>query len=442
MLDINRLLKDHDFAELIKQSGISFVIRIFGQILGLLLTFIIARYFGADSLGDYVLAIVILRIFTLFSKLGTDIFSIRFIASFAKQGKWVSIQRFRNKILFIVIFSSIFFSCLMYFSSSHIANLIQANNEHIRLGAFFILPMALFMLHYQSLRGLKRIAEFSFFYRMSQAFFSIIFIFIISKFLKETSVPFYAYLLSLFVVSVLALFSFIYHFKKCSVHNESEKIEALSLTYILRISLPLMFAQLVQFLMAFTDKLMLGNMMTTHDVGVYFTAFKLSMIASVGLMSINSIAAPKFAELYGHKDLDGLKNISYQSSKVIFWITIPLILCFFSFPEFILGIFGEDFKLGVSALIFLSVGKLISSLCGSVGNLLQMTGNQLIFMKCLLCGAIINIILNLLLIPSYGINGAAISSMVSLSSWNILMVYFVKRELGFNMFYLPLLRKL
>ena len=330
----------------------------------------------------------------------------------------------------------------MYFSSSHIANLIQANNEHIRLGAFFILPMALFMLHYQSLRGLKRIAEFSFFYRMSQAFFSIIFIFIISKFLKETSVPFYAYLLSLLVVSVLALFSFIYHFKKCSVHNESEKIEALSLTYILRISLPLMFAQLVQFLMAFTDKLMLGNMMTTHDVGVYFTAFKLSMIASVGLMSINSIAAPKFAELYGHNDLDGLKNISYQSSKIIFWITIPLILCFFSFPEFILGIFGADFKLGVSALIFLSVGKLISSLCGSVGNLLQMTGNQVIFMKCLLCGAIINIILNLLLIPSYGINGAAISSMVSLSSWNILMVYFVKRELGFNMFYLPLLRKL
>ena len=104
--------------------------------------------------------------------------------------------------------------------------------------------------------------------------------------------------------------------------------------------------------------------------------------------------------------------------------------------------FSVIFKLGVSALIFLSVGKLISSLCGSVGNLLQMTGNQVIFMKCLLCGAIINIILNLLLIPSYGINGAAISSMVSLSSWNILMVYFVKRELGFNMFYLPLLRKL
>ena len=442
MLDINRFLKDNDLTELIKQSGISFIIRIFGQVLGLLLTFIIARYFGADSLGDYVLSIVVLRLFTLFSKLGTDIFSIRFIASFAKQGKWISIKRFRKKILLLVAISSIFFSVLMYFFSCNISSLIQANSEYIRLGAFLILPMSLFILHYQSLRGLKRVAEFSFFYRMSQAFFSIIFIFIISRFLKEASVPFYAYLSSLFVVSVLALYSFVSHFKKLSEYNDREKIEDLSLRYILRISLPLMFAQLVQFLMAFTDKLMLGTMMTTYDVGVYFTAFKLSMIASVGLMAINSIASPKFAELYGNKDLDGLKKISYHSSKFIFWITIPLILCLLCFPKLILGIFGEEFKLGVSALIFLSVGKLISSLCGSVGNLLQMTGNQVIFMKCLLCGAIINIILNLLLIPAYGINGAAISSMISLSTWNILMVYFVKRELGFNMFYLPLLRKL
>ena len=59
----------------------------------------IANYFGAKGLGDYILSIVVLRIFTLLSKLGMDTFSIRFIASFTKQGKWRSIQIFRKKII-------------------------------------------------------------------------------------------------------------------------------------------------------------------------------------------------------------------------------------------------------------------------------------------------------------------------------------------------------
>jgi Na+-driven multidrug efflux pump len=54
-------------------------------------------------------------------------------------------------------------SLIMYFLANQIADLINTNARYIELNAFFVLPMAFFMLHYQSLRGLKRIAEFSFF---------------------------------------------------------------------------------------------------------------------------------------------------------------------------------------------------------------------------------------------------------------------------------------
>ena len=56
---IQKALKDKDFAELFKKGGISFFIRIGGQVLGFLLTLIIANYFGAKGLGDYVLSIVV-----------------------------------------------------------------------------------------------------------------------------------------------------------------------------------------------------------------------------------------------------------------------------------------------------------------------------------------------------------------------------------------------
>ena len=60
-------LKDKDFAELFNNAGISFLMRVGGQVMGFVLTFIIAHYFGARGLGDYVLAIIVLRIFVLFA---------------------------------------------------------------------------------------------------------------------------------------------------------------------------------------------------------------------------------------------------------------------------------------------------------------------------------------------------------------------------------------
>jgi len=438
---LNALL-DKNFSELFKKGGWSFFIRIGGQVMGYLLTLVIAHYFGAKGLGDYVLSIVVLRLFTLFSKLGTDTFSIRFIASFAKQGKWKSIQIFRVKIIRLLSITSIVLSLLMYYLSQEIANLIQANVNHIKLNAFFVLPMTFFMLHYQSLRGLKKIVQFSFFYRMSQATFSIISIFIIIQFILDGNVPVYAYLSSLSIVSFLAFLSFHQNYNRLKKINDDEKIEDLKYSDILKISIPLMFAQSVQFIMASTDKLMLGSMRSPEEVGIYFTAFKLSMFASVALMAVNSIAAPIFAELYGKKDFIGLKKVAHQSSKIIFLTTLPIVLVFFLFPNFLLGLFGAEFaEGGIKAFVFLSFGKLISSLSGSVGNFLQMTGKQVIFMIVLSFGAIVNILLNFFLIPEFGINGAALASMISLSMWNLIMVYFVKREFGFYTFYIPFSKK-
>jgi O-antigen/teichoic acid export membrane protein len=306
------------------------------------------------------------------------------------------------------------------------------------------------MLHYESLRGLKKIAEFSFFYRMSQALISIIAIVIIYQFTNDSEVPIYAYLTSVLVVSILAYLSYRYHLLKHLNPKDSENEDFMSYSKLLSISIPLMFAESVQFIMVWIDKLMLGNMTSVEDVGIYFTAFKLSMIASISLMSINSIASPKFAEKFGKNDINGLRKVVQQSTKMIFWTSFPLVVVFFIIPEYLLSLFGEEFKVGVTAFIFLSCGRLVSSFCGSVGNILKMTNNQNIFGLLLFCGAIINVVLNLVLIPEdnflsiygvTGINGAAFASMCSLSFWNLAMVIIVKRKFGFFTFYLPYFKR-
>ena len=288
---------------------------------------------------------------------------------------------------------------------------------------------------------------------MSETVFSIISILVIMQFTMDSSVPIYSYVTSICIVSILAFISYNYWFNFKSNGKEEQEPDRMQLKKILMISLPLMFAQSVQFIMAWTDKLMLGAIDTpavceklvtnSQEVGVYHIAFKLSMFANIALMAINSIAAPKFAELYTNRDTEGLKKVVHQSTKMIFWTTLPLVILFFIFPTFLLGIFGEEFKTpaAIIAFLVLSVGRLVSAFSGSVGNLLQMTGKQVIFMKILFVGAIINVVINYFLIPIYGIKGAAIASMISMSFWNLTMVYFVKKEFGFLTLYIPFFKK-
>ena len=437
----SKFFNDKDFFEIFQKGGISFLIRIGGQVMGFLMSLVIAYKYGAQGLGSFVLAITVLRIFTLLAKLGLDTTSVRFIASFAKQDKWKSIILFRRKIVLLICITSVVSSITMYFLSFSISSILDVKRQYLQIASFFVLPMTFFILHYQSLKGLKRIAEFSFFYRMSQTTFTIISIYIISIFVKDDIVPVYAYLSALIIVSLLSYFTYRFSFFKIKKVNQEEVIEHLKFKNILKISIPLMFAQSVQFIMAWTDKLMIGNMMDAESVAIYGIAFRFSMIVSITLMAINSIAAPKFAEKFALNDLQGMGKIALQSSKIIFWSTLPLATILLIFPKFFMGLYGVEFLVGFEVLRWLIIGRLINAFSGSVGNLMQMSGQQNIYMYILVIGATINVVLNLFFIPIYGINGAAFASVASLTFWNVSMVYMVKKKFGFFTMYIPFVNK-
>ena len=106
-----------------------------------------------------------------------------------------------------------------------------------------------------------------------------------------------------------------------------------------------------------------------------------------------------------------------------------------------MGLYGLEFLVGFEVLRWLIIGRLINAFSGSVGNLMQMSGQQNIYMYILVIGATINVVLNLFFIPVYGINGAAFASVASLTFWNVSMVYMVKKKFGFFTMYIPFVNK-
>jgi len=101
----------------------------------------------------------------------------------------------------------------------------------------------------------------------------------------------------------------------------------------------------------------------------------------------------------------------------------------------ILPLFGEGFEVGWPALILLAAGNLLLSLNGPAAILLNMTGHQDITAKVYSVAAVANIALNALLIPRFGLTGAALATVFSTAAMSSMLVLFSHRTLGIHTAY-------
>ena len=108
------------------------------------------------------------------------------------------------------------------------------------------------------------------------------------------------------------------------------------------------------------------------------------------------------------------------------------------FGKPLLGLlFGSEFEIAYVAMVLLVVGQFANAVSGSTGNFMNMTGHQTVFRNIMTGAALLNISLNLSLIPRFGIDGAAFAGMVSLSLWNVGTLVFIKIRYGKIIGYLP-----
>jgi O-antigen/teichoic acid export membrane protein len=427
--------------ELIHGSGIAFTFRIVGGALGYVFTLLITRNLGAEAMGIYALSLTVASIFSLFGKLGFDTATLRFVAEHNARGEKEKVAIVLNRIMKIVLPAGILLSVLMFLSSPFIADYIFHKRHlvpYFRIISLAMLPMILTAISSSSLQGLKKIKLYAFLGNMSNQVFSIIALLALLYFFnRNASVVVIAYSIASIFTALMAVLFLNRYIKIRKIFSPKKTDETFKLSKLLSVSFPMLLSSSMFLVMSWTDTIMLGIFRTEGDVGIYNVAMRVAGITSIMLTSVNSIAAPKFAEFYGTKDMSGLRDTVRQSTRMIFWTSFPILLILFTFPSFILGIFGNEFRAGVYALMILTFGQFINSVSGSVGYILQMTGNHKVFRNIIFTAALINIFLNYLLIPAYGITGAALASMVSMGFWNLCSMIYIKRSLDITTYYVP-----
>jgi O-antigen/teichoic acid export membrane protein len=198
----------------------------------------------------------------------------------------------------------------------------------------------------------------------------------------------------------------------------------------LSVAAPLLLIVGLNLISSRIDILMLGLLSEIEQVGIYSAASRVADVVVFGLISANAIAAPMIARLHSTGRHEELQRMVRLAATGIFLLTMPIALALLIFGHQILGLFGQGFSAGYPVLVILVCGQLVNALAGPVGYLMTMTGHQTKAMKIVGVSAIMNLALNGLLIPIFGMTGAAIATAVSTATWNIMMLRFVHAELS------------
>lgn len=196
-------------------------------------------------------------------------------------------------------------------------------------------------------------------------------------------------------------------------------------------AMPLGLIGAMQLLNNNTDLIMLGFLSTPEDVGIYRVVIAMVNVVAFGLQAVNMIAAPDYSHYYHKDDRAGLQNVVTRSSRATLATALPLCFVFIVFGEQLLE-FAVDsrYSVGYLPLVILALGQLANVSFGHVGSLLMMTGHERYSLYVMVVVTVINIVLNALLIPRWGLVGASIATAVTMVLWNVAMWVIVLRKLG------------
>lgn len=181
-----------------------------------------------------------------------------------------------------------------------------------------------------------------------------------------------------------------------------------------------------------TDTVMLGMLKTTQDVGVYTVANRGASLIGFVLIAVNTTLGPTFASVYAQGNKAKLQRIVTQGCRWVLLSAVAISITLILGRHVFLGLFGNEFLRGETTLIILCLGQLANACTGSVAFLLLMTGHERDTAIGVTTSAVLNIFLNYVLIPDFGIGGAATATAISMGLWNLILVILAYKRLGIN----------
>ena len=204
----------------------------------------------------------------------------------------------------------------------------------------------------------------------------------------------------------------------------------------MKVALPIFLVEGFFFLLINVDVLMVGRALDPEHVAIYFAATKIMALAHFVYFAVKASVAQRYSDLLHGGNRTEFASFAEASVRWTFWPTLFLGIFVLVIGYPLLRLFGPAFTEGYPLLFILIVGVVARASVGPAESLLNMSGKQNI---CALLYALtlgVNVALNLILIPKFGLVGAAISTAFAMLMEAALLSTAVFRSLHISMFIL------
>lgn len=194
-------------------------------------------------------------------------------------------------------------------------------------------------------------------------------------------------------------------------------------------ALPRSFAGIFALTITWVDSLLLGAIEGAAAVGVYSAAIRWLLAGNIAGNAVTLAFGPQIARVMAKRPEDA-KPLFQEASALMILLAWPAYLTAMVFAPFLLEAFGAGFGPGSAVIVLTGVGFLFAAATGPIDTLLLMAGRSSLSLINTAVALVANIGANLLLIPRYGIKGAALAWTISLMVANGLPLVQMWRDLG------------
>ena len=422
----NRFIKSQLLASLFRGTAIALLVQVSGLAVTYTMEVLLARWMGATQYGTYDYLISIATFLGFLAGLGLPNSMLRFIPEYSVKQEWGKLRGIVWGSWRYVFVSSIAIALL------GVAIVFNLNNSNSNIApADFVLglstiPLWALVRHQREMsRGIK---SMSVAYLPQNVMFPLLII-MAGLYYRDTLSSSKA--IAIAVVSLILILIFQLWLFNRRLPAECNLTPAIySRREWFAVAIPLLLNDSGFVILSQTDTIMTGAILGSYQVGIYSAAFKTAAGVSFILLAVNAIAAPMFATLYAQQDYDGLQKLTATVARWMFYPTFIFALLLMLSGDRVLGLFGEEFIAARWSMTILIFGQLVNVGAGSVGYLLQMTGHHKQCAYVIGCSALLNLVLNAILIPTLGILGGAIATAFTMALWNIWLHQLVVKYLG------------
>jgi O-antigen/teichoic acid export membrane protein len=206
-------------------------------------------------------------------------------------------------------------------------------------------------------------------------------------------------------------------------------------------SFPLMISGASWMLMQHVDNALLGIFLSADIIGLYDASYTLATSLLLISSTFSFLFLPIFSKLHAENKDEQMEMFYRIVTKWMTFAAIPLFCFLVLHPETVLLlIYGAEYATGSTALVIVACGFVITIVTGTANESIVALGNSRLILFGNLSALSVNFALNVALIPSYGIVGAAFASLISFASMNLFYAYYLFYRTGIHPIYPSLVR--